>query len=153
MNENDQDETAAVMDVGQQPSGIRFSPSTVGFYPFDIDYPSLPDDMIVVTEEEHAAAMSRQSNTVLTVIDGKLAIVPAPPPPPPTAGQVQAQRDALLLAARLRMEPLQDAVELDEATDAEIASLKAWKKYRVDLSRIEQQTGFPASVDWPLAPI
>jgi len=77
---------------------------------------------------------------------------PAPPVPPPTAAQVIAQRDALLAMAALRIDPLNDAVELGDATAAEEAALKAWRQYRVKLMRIEQQSGFPASVVWPDAP-
>lgn len=74
------------------------------------------------------------------------------PPPVPTAAEVLAQRDALLTGAALRIAPLQDAVDLDDATTAEVALLKAWKQYRVALNRIEQQAGFPAMVEWPKAP-
>ncbi|WP_256583208.1 MULTISPECIES: tail fiber assembly protein [Pseudomonas] len=54
---------------------------------------------------------------------------------------------------------LQDSVELEIATDKEIAalatkkvSLGAWKKYRVLLSRAQEQEGFPTVVEWPEAP-
>lgn len=54
---------------------------------------------------------------------------------------------------------LQDSVELEIATDKEIAalatkkvSLSAWKKYRVLLSRVQEQEGFPTVVEWPEAP-
>jgi hypothetical protein len=77
---------------------------------------------------------------------------PAPPAPERSAADVLAQRDALLAFATLRIAPLQDAVDLDESTADETAALKAWKQYRVALSRIETDQGFPASVDWPKAP-
>jgi hypothetical protein len=78
---------------------------------------------------------------------------PAPPvPPPPTAAEALAQRNALLAVATLRIDPLVDAVELDEATPTEIAALKAWRQYRVALNRIEQQAAFPGAVNWPKAP-
>lgn len=48
--------------------------------------------------------------------------------------------------------PLQDAVDVDEATDADVASLKAWKKYRVALSRVPEQAEYPDVIDWPVAP-
>ncbi|WP_347927679.1 tail fiber assembly protein [Pseudomonas helvetica] len=48
--------------------------------------------------------------------------------------------------------PLQDAVDIDEATDTDVALLKSWKKYRVALNRIETQTGYPETIDWPVAP-
>lgn len=80
-------------------------------------------------------------------------VAPAPPPVPlPTAAEVLARRDALLTFATLRIDPLQDAVDLGVETGDEVALLTEWKHYRVDLSRIEQQPGFPGDVEWPAAP-
>lgn len=82
-----------------------------------------------------------------------------PPPyvPPPetdaqVAARVLAERDERLAFATLRIAPLQDAVDLDMATDEEVALLKKWKAYRVLLSRIDQQTGFPRNIAWPIMP-
>lgn len=61
----------------------------------------------------------------------------------------QAQRRALADAA---IAPLQDAVELEEATDTETALLKEWKRYRVALSRLPEQEGYPNEIDWPAPP-
>lgn len=61
-------------------------------------------------------------------------------------------RDGLLRIAATRMAPLTDAVELGEATPEEEAELKAWKRYRVDLNRIQLQSGFPSVIDWPAVP-
>lgn len=46
--------------------------------------------------------------------------------------------------------PLQDAVDLSMATDAEIASLQQWKRYRVILSRID--TNNAPDIIWPETP-
>lgn len=67
-------------------------------------------------------------------------------------GDVSARRDELLGMAALRIAPLQDAADLGKATDAEASLLLSWKQYRVDLSRIEQQSGFPTVIDWPESP-
>lgn len=48
--------------------------------------------------------------------------------------------------------PLQDAVDLDEATEAEAARLKDWKRYRVALNRLPDQPGYPVEIDWPAPP-
>ena len=77
---------------------------------------------------------------------------PVPVAPAPTTEQILAQRDALLAIAAVRIAPLQDAVDLEEATATEIALLKKWKQYRVALNRIQDQVGFPTAVDWPVAP-
>lgn len=60
-----------------------------------------------------------------------------------------AQRRAVADAA---IAPLQDAVELEEATEAEAALLKEWKRYRVALSRVPEQEGYPNEIDWPAPP-
>lgn len=62
----------------------------------------------------------------------------------------QAQRRA---AADAAIAPLQDAVELEEATDTETALLKEWKRYRVALSRLPEQEGYPSGIDWPTQPV
>ncbi|MET3715363.1 tail fiber assembly protein [Pseudomonas sp. PvP001] len=55
-------------------------------------------------------------------------------------------------AADYAIAPLQDAVDLDDATDVEAAALKAWKKYRVALGRVPSQIGWPAASEWPSPP-
>ena len=49
----------------------------------------------------------------------------------------ERQRDSLLALAAIRIAPLQDAVDLDDASDEEVALLKKWKQYRVALNRID----------------
>lgn len=63
-----------------------------------------------------------------------------------------SQRDTRLQAASSRMAPFQDAVDLGDATEAEAALLLEWKRYRVALSRIEEQPGFPLDIEWPSMP-
>ncbi|WP_241622832.1 tail fiber assembly protein [Rosenbergiella australiborealis] len=46
--------------------------------------------------------------------------------------------------------PLQDAVDLEMATDEEKAQLTAWRKYRVLLTRVDTSTA--PDIDWPQAP-
>ncbi|WEZ90470.1 tail fiber assembly protein [Pseudomonas sp. NyZ480] len=60
-----------------------------------------------------------------------------------------AQRRAVADAA---IAPLQDAVELEEATEAEVALLREWKRYRLTLIRLPEQEGYPTSIDWPASP-
>lgn len=76
-----------------------------------------------------------------------------PAPPQFTPEQVQANntvtRDALLSQATLAIAPLQDAVDLDMATDADTAMLKQWKQYRVAVNRVDLTQASPA---WPTAP-
>lgn len=62
------------------------------------------------------------------------------------------ERDSRLSIAALRIAPLLDAQDLGEATTAEAAALLNWKRYRVALNRIEQQGGYPQTIEWPAPP-
>jgi hypothetical protein len=71
-----------------------------------------------------------------------------------------AQALAVIVAetARLRatsdaaIAPLQDAVDIDDATEADVVRLKAWKKYRVALNRLPDQPGYSTTIEWPVIP-
>lgn len=56
------------------------------------------------------------------------------------------------IVADAAIAPLQDAVDLDDATPTEVEALKTWKRYRVALSRVPEQAGYPSSIDWPALP-
>lgn len=78
---------------------------------------------------------------------------PAAPQPPMTAAQALAVKTALIAEATVRIAPLQDMVDLGEATPEEEADLLAWKRYRIALTRITSTSpGWPASIVWPEAP-
>ncbi|EAO8631451.1 tail fiber assembly protein [Salmonella enterica] len=51
--------------------------------------------------------------------------------------QAEETKSRLLQMASEKIAPLQDAVDLNEATDKEKASLLAWKKYRVQVNRVD----------------
>ncbi|OUM04719.1 phage tail protein [Pseudomonas syringae] len=61
-------------------------------------------------------------------------------------------RDQRLQEATTRIAPLQYAVELEDATEAEKASLLEWKRYSVKLNRIEQSPDYPFQIEWPSLP-
>lgn len=73
--------------------------------------------------------------------------------------RLSSEATATISALQDALATLQDAVRLDMATEAEAAALPlkqaeydAWCAYRVLLSRIEDQAGYPASVTWPPLP-
>jgi hypothetical protein len=57
---------------------MKFSKSTQNFYPEDIDYPVLPDDLIEVTKTDFDAALNRQSGDTLDIVNGRVVIIPKP---------------------------------------------------------------------------
>ena len=64
--------------------------------------------------------------------------------------QAESQKSQLLSLATKRIEPLQDAVDLDVATDDELAQLKEWKKFRVLVNRVD--TSLAPDIEWPEQP-
>lgn len=64
--------------------------------------------------------------------------------------QAEETRAQLMSEANQRIIPLQDASDLGIATDEELAQLKAWKTYRVLLSRVDTSTA--PDIEWPKAP-
>ncbi|HCL5254578.1 TPA: tail fiber assembly protein [Salmonella enterica] len=61
--------------------------------------------------------------------------------------QAEETKNRLLQIASEKVAPLQDAVDLDIATDDEKAQLDEWKKYRVLVNRVDT-----SNPDWPEQP-
>lgn len=134
-----------------------FTAKELGFYDGDIKraYDSAgtwPSDATEITDADHALYSGQPpQGKVLGSDNGLPAWVDAPP---------LTQEEQVLLAESKRTDcrsqadgaiaPLQDAVDLDMATADEGESLKAWKKYRVLLSRIDTSTA--PDIDWPVPP-
>ena len=57
----------------------------------------------------------------------------------------------MLMIATSAIAPLQDAVDLDMATEDESEALIAWKKYRVMLNRINPEDA--QNIIWPESPL
>lgn len=66
------------------------------------------------------------------------------------AESVSAMKQTLMDEASLKISILQDAVDLDMATDDEKTRLTAWKQYRVLLNRVD--TSSTSNVVWPDKP-
>lgn len=92
---------------------------------------------------------------VLAEIEGGAVVTeyaePEAPKPDPLAEAV-AEYNRLRGITDFVIAPLQDAVDVGDATDTGVAALKAWKKYRVALSRVPEQADYPLTIDWPVAP-
>lgn len=75
-------------------------------------------------------------------------------PPPPTKEQLiehaESKKHILMSDATMAINPLQDAVDFDMATDSEIKSLKEWKKYRIMLNRVDPSLA--PDIEWPVKP-
>jgi hypothetical protein len=87
-------------------------------------------------------------------VDGEFGEI-APYEPPTDAALLPAARTQLkrlMQDAGLAVAPLQDAVDLDLATSQQIEQLGLWKLYRIELSEVPQQAGWPRTMEWPVKP-
>lgn len=109
--------------------------------------------LVEVSRSGEPADLDHSITLHVAVEDAPQVQVPVPTAPVEDALQFATrQLQALRMQADYAIAPLQDAVDLDDATDAEVAALKAWKKYRVALSRVPDQPGYPDAIDWPVTP-
>lgn len=105
-----------------------------------------PDILLIpVTEAPEVGSSASESG-------GNWSFMP-PQPQVLSLAEIVAQnertREYLLETATLAIAPLQDAVDLDDASDIDLASLKKWKQYRVSVSRIDLTKETPG---WPDPP-
>ncbi len=128
-----------------------FNKSNFGFYDPDEksyygeNWPS-DGDLIEISDAVYAefTGVPPQNHKIAADADGN-----------PTWSEVPGQaadnnegiKASLLATAAVYIAPLQDAVDLGIATDAETAALAAWQTYRVQLNRID--TSDP---QWPMPP-
>ncbi|MCE0849381.1 tail fiber assembly protein [Pseudomonas asiatica] len=115
---------------------------------------SFVDDVLLVSVAKDGEPTDLLHSITLHVSVEELP-VPLPPEPVPADPLQQAQEEAARLRAiaDAAIAPLQDAVDLEEATEAEIALLTEWKRFRVALNRLPEQAGYPANIEWPNPPL
>lgn len=139
---------------------IYFSQTTCSFYPSELldQYESsgtLPDDLIEITEEETDLYFCKTApdGKIIGSMEGHPSWVDLPEKTGEESAEIALSQISKLLAiASVKIAPLQDAVDLDIATDDEIALLTAWKTYRVLVNRVTSQTGYPDTIEWPEQP-
>jgi len=134
-----------------------FSPGKNAFYPLSLqsEYEAAgtwPDDGVPVDSDVYIQFTGQPPvGKVRGVVDDMPSWVDVPPPSHDELVTIaEQQKKTLLDAANNKIAPLQDAAELDMATDDEAASLLAWKKYRVLVNRVNPDEA--PDIEWPAAP-
>lgn len=136
-----------------------FSPSSVGFLSLQLKGTyydpagKWPNDAIELTDEQYAefTGQAPEGKVLGAGIKGYPAWVDVPEPTQDEViEQAEAKKAQLLEKASLEIGPLQDAVDLDIATDDEVKKLSSWKKYRVLVNRVD--TNQALNIAWPEIP-
>lgn len=130
-----------------------YSKSTGGFYDKDIHGDNIPSDAVEISDEDWESLLDGQSSGKVIGADANGKPELQDPPALTQQQQIDAASETksnLMQSATNAIAPLQDAVDLDEATDDEKSNLTAWKKYRVLLNRVDTSTA--PSIEWPSEP-
>ncbi|KJW76459.1 tail fiber assembly protein, partial [Enterobacter hormaechei] len=101
---------------------------------------SVPADLMIISDDEYEAFMvspDRKAPQYNVESECMEWVDIEPPTREEAIENAEALKAQLLSVAAQAIAPLQDAVDLSMATDDEMASLSAWKKYRVLLNRVD----------------
>lgn len=136
-----------------------YSAKLNAFYPDSLreDYvvnDSWPDDAVEVEKsvyQEFSAEEAPKGKMRVAGDDGLPAWGNIPlPTQEEQIAQAEAEKQRLLTEAATAIAPLQDAVDLDMETSEEAERLTAWKKYRIQLNRVDTST--VPDITWPDKP-
>lgn len=105
-------------------------------------------DLTEISWDDYNAWFNPPEGKMAVWQDGKPVLVDIPPPD--YVAIATQKRNVLRAEADYAIVPLQDSVDIDEATDEEIALLKKWKAYRVALNRLDLSTA--PDIAWPVKP-
>lgn len=133
---------------------MYYSPSTGGFYSVEVHGDAIPDDSVEISDTAYQGLMNGQclGQMIVAGSDGRPLLQEVVLSVDQIRAANGARQSALLAQAASAIAPLQDAVDIGMATEAEHAMLLAWKRYRVALNRIDQKSGYPSDVAWPERP-
>ncbi|VAL31655.1 tail assembly chaperone gp38 [Enterobacter hormaechei] len=126
-----------------------FSEKECGFYCEEVN-DTVPYDAVEISDERYYSLLEGQSRGMLISADaeGNPILVEQPDP---TREQViasaQVKKSGLMSLVNDAIVPLQDAEDLNLATDEEKQRLLVLKKYRVLLNRVD--TSKAPEIEWP----
>lgn len=132
----------------------QYSPSTKGFYLVGLSA-HIPTDAIKISDETYQQLREGESQgLVISISNTGQPILTSPPPATEQqlleqAMQIQQQK---LKEASVQMEPLIYLDSLGELSESETKALAQWRQYTVDISRANQQDGWPNDIKWPARP-
>ena len=132
---------ADIRDIVRVPSGFTCS---VKFANRDdyLPFMACPDDVEAHGRAIHADCAARQVDSVPDYFPTDAELLEA----------TQERMTRELRRANNAVTRYQDRVDVGRASEADIALLRAWKIYRVDLNELPDSERFPHGLTWPVAP-
>ncbi|EKB14529.1 tail fiber assembly protein [Aeromonas veronii] len=130
---------------------IYCAESTGGFYDTDIHGKDIPVDAMEISKAERARLLAGQSSgKFIAFKDGIPYLVD---PVPPSAHEIAtAEQSACITTANQQIAIIKPAVDGGYAKPEHIQLLADWQRYRYELTLVPEQSGWPASPQWPTEP-
>jgi hypothetical protein len=104
-----------------------------------------PVDMSVVEMAIDDCPAECQADGAWRYTDGRIEKIPTD-----YVAAAESKKAKLMAKANSAITPLQDAVDIGEETNDEVVLLLAWKKYRVQLMRVNTKNA--PGIEWPPVP-
>ncbi|KAA2085124.1 tail fiber assembly protein [Escherichia coli] len=124
----------------------------------DIAPPDIPAGFVAVFNSDEASwhlVEDHRGKTVYDVASGDELFISELGPLPAEKlfriREAEETKNNLMQVASEHIAPLQDAADLEIATEEETSLLEAWKKYRVLLNRVDTSTA--PDIEWPTNPV
>jgi len=130
-----------------------YSKSKGGFYDKEIHGDNIPLDSVEITDEQWEYLLNGQTGNSVIGSDENGMPELQPLPGLTKEQQIEAANETkarFMQSAALSISPLQDAIDLEMATDDEKKKLNELKKYRVLLNRLD--TSSAPDITWPEIP-
>lgn len=133
---------------------MRYAASTNGFYPEDIEYPSLPDDIVDIDISLWEEMFKGQNNGLVITPgeDGRPYLAERPAPTKEQLADInESRKNSLIDSATQKIVVWQTKLLMGrKLTDAETKSLNAWIDYIDSLYSVDTSSG--EDIEWPSEP-
>lgn len=112
-----------------------------------------PKDAVQIRDEKYSEITEGINKGKIIIADDNgnpILSDKLPPTQQELIAEAKSHLDILMARANYSMTPLQDALDINIATEEEVSQLKAWKTYRVALNRLDLSAA--PDITWPEIP-
>ncbi|QET78092.1 tail fiber assembly protein [Aeromonas veronii] len=136
--------------------GIYFSAHEMGFFSSELyEQATMPADVKPVTQQDYLRLLDGMSQGHHLGADDQGEPMLLPPTTATTeqlAGIAKAEQSTRLREAADAIAPLLYLETTNQLSDTETMMLANWRQYTVEVSRANQQPGWPSTISWPVKP-